>query len=51
MDGQHVEDDPFCTAFPEGMRELMMLYSELRAGGGCLVLATVRALAEHQPRR
>jgi hypothetical protein len=32
-------------AFPEDMRELMMLYSELDKGGRRLVLATLRALA------
>jgi len=32
-------------AFPEDMRELMMLYSNLDADGRRLVLATLRALA------
>jgi hypothetical protein len=45
MDEQHVEDDPLCMAFPEDMRELMMLYSELDKGGRRLVLATLRTLA------
>jgi hypothetical protein len=46
MDEQHVEDDPLCMAFPEDMRELMMLYSELDTDGRRLVLATLRALAD-----
>lgn len=45
MDEQHVEDDPLCMAFPEDMRELMMLYSELDAPSRRVVLATLRALA------
>jgi transcriptional regulator with XRE-family HTH domain len=45
MDEQHVEDDPLCMAFPEDMRELMMLYSNLDSDGRRLVLATLRALA------
>jgi hypothetical protein len=45
MDEQHVEDDPLCMAFPEDMRELMMLYSELDKEGRRLVLATLRTLA------
>lgn len=31
MDEQHVETDPVCTSFPEEMRRLMMIYSELPA--------------------
>lgn len=29
IDTQHVETDPICAAFPEGMQRLMMIYSEL----------------------
>lgn len=29
MDEQHVETDPVCASFPEDMRRLMMIYSEL----------------------
>jgi transcriptional regulator with XRE-family HTH domain len=29
MDEQHVETDPMCASFPEDMRRLMMIYSEL----------------------
>jgi len=31
MDEQHVETDPVCASFPEDMRRLMMIYSELPA--------------------
>jgi len=47
MNEQHVEDDPLCNAFPEDMRELMMLYSGLPADKRRLVLATLRTLIEH----
>ena len=47
MDEQHVEDDPLCNAFPEDMRELMMLYSGLPADQRTLVLATLRTLVQH----
>jgi len=46
MDEQHVEDDPLCMAFPEDMRELMMLYSGLEPGQRRVALATLAALAE-----
>ena len=29
MDEQHVETDPVCASFPEDMRRLMMIYSDL----------------------
>lgn len=29
MDEQHVDNDPVCSQFPEDMRELMSIYSEL----------------------
>ncbi len=45
MDEQHIEDDPLCMAFPEDMRELMMLYSGLQPAQRTLVLETLRTLA------
>ena len=47
MDEQHIEDDPLCMAFPEDLRELMMLYSGLRPEQRGLVLETLRTLV-HQ---
>ena len=44
MDEQHVEDDPLCMAFPEDMRELMMLYSRLGKTNRHVVLATMKTL-------
>ncbi|HEX9802743.1 MAG TPA: helix-turn-helix transcriptional regulator [Gammaproteobacteria bacterium] len=46
MDEQHIEDDPLCMAFPEDMRELMMLYSGLLPAQRGLVLETVRTLVQ-----
>jgi len=47
MDEQQIEDDPLCMAFPEDMRELMMLYSGLGTDQRRVVLATLRTLAGH----
>lgn len=47
MDEQHIEDDPLCMAFPDDMRELMMLYSGMvREEHRSLLLETVRTLAQ-----
>jgi transcriptional regulator with XRE-family HTH domain len=45
MDEQQIEDDPLCMAFPEDMRELMMLYSGLPEQHRRVVLATLKTLA------
>jgi transcriptional regulator with XRE-family HTH domain len=44
MDEQHIEDDPLCMAFPEDMRELMMIYSGLFPAQRNILLETVRTL-------
>jgi transcriptional regulator with XRE-family HTH domain len=46
LDQQHVEHDPLFLSFPEAMRELMMIYSELRPTQQQVLLATARALRE-----
>lgn len=46
MDEQHIEDDPLCMAFPEDIRELMMLYSSLEPAQRNFLLETVRTLAQ-----
>lgn len=46
MDEQQIEDDPLCMAFPEDMRELMMLYSAMVPAHRRLVLETVRTLTQ-----
>lgn len=46
MDEQHVETDPVCASFPEDMRRLMMIYSELPAEERQRLLRVVEALTE-----
>jgi len=46
LDEQHVERDPLFLSFPEEMRELMMIYSELPAAQRPILMATVRALKD-----
>jgi transcriptional regulator with XRE-family HTH domain len=46
LDRQHVEHDPLFLSFPEPMRELMMVYSELRPAQQAVLLATARALKD-----
>lgn len=48
LDEQHVESDGLCASFPDDLRELMTLYSEMDAGGRALLLALARAVAEHR---
>ncbi len=38
MDEQHVENDPLCRSFPDDMRELMTLYSNLNESNRKLML-------------
>jgi transcriptional regulator with XRE-family HTH domain len=38
MDEQHVENDPLCSSFPDDMRELMTLYSNLSESNRRLML-------------
>jgi len=46
MDEQHVETDPVCASFPEEMRRLMMIYSELPAKERRRLLRVIEALSE-----
>ena len=46
MDEQHVDTDPVCASFPEDMRQLMMIYSELPAPERRRLLRIVEALVE-----
>jgi transcriptional regulator with XRE-family HTH domain len=46
VDEQHVERDPLFLSFPEEMRELMMIYSELLPPRRHVLLATARALRD-----
>ena len=46
MDEQHVETDPVCASFPEDMRRLMMIYSELPVPDRRRLLRLVEVFAE-----
>lgn len=46
MDEQHVETDPVCASFPEDMRRLMMIYSELPEAERQRLLRLVEVFAE-----
>ena len=46
MDEQHVETDPVCASFPEEMRRLMMIYSELPADERQRLLRVIEAFNE-----
>jgi transcriptional regulator with XRE-family HTH domain len=46
LDEQHVDRDPLFQSFPEPMRELMMIYSELPPTLRKVLLATARALRD-----
>jgi len=46
MDEQHVETDPVCASFPEDMRQLMMIYSELPAQERQRLLRVVEAFSD-----
>ncbi len=44
MDEQHVENDPLCRSFPDDMRELMTLYSNLSESNRKLMLRLARCI-------
>ncbi len=44
MDEQHVENDPLCRSFPDDMRELMTLYSNLSESNRKLMLRLARSI-------
>lgn len=48
LDEQHVENDPVCQSFPEDMRELMTIYSELESKQRTLLLEMARTLRAHR---
>lgn len=47
MDEQHVENDPVCRSFPDDMRELMSIYSELDMKQRALILDMARTIRSH----
>jgi len=46
MDEQHVETDPVCASFPEDMRRIMMIYSELPSQEKQRLLRMIEAFNE-----
>ena len=45
MDEQHIENDPLCMTFPDDMREMMSIFSELNADNRKKLLEISRVLA------
>jgi transcriptional regulator with XRE-family HTH domain len=48
MDEQHVESDPLCMNFPEDLRELMSIYSELNVEDRKKLLDIAKVFGAHQ---
>lgn len=44
LDEQHIEIDPVCSSFPEDLREIMMLYSDMNASDKDKLLTIARLL-------
>ncbi|MES9905249.1 MAG: helix-turn-helix transcriptional regulator [Sedimenticola sp.] len=44
MDEQHIEQDPLCGSFPDDMRELMIIYSNLDKSNRELMLRLARSI-------
>jgi hypothetical protein len=51
LDEQHVESDGLCSSFPNDLRELMTLYSEMDARGRRLLIDLANATARHWQER
>jgi len=47
MDEQHVETDPVCASFPDDMRRLMMIYSDLQTKERQRLLRIAEVLTDH----
>jgi transcriptional regulator with XRE-family HTH domain len=47
LDEQHIESDGLCGSFPDDLRELMTLYSEMDSRGRSTLIAMARTLSEH----
>lgn len=48
LDEQHVESDGLCGSFPDDLRELMTLYSEMDDKGRAMLIAMARTISEHR---
>jgi len=49
LDEQHIESDGLCASFPDDLRELMTIYSEMDRSGRKLLIAMAATLAAHRP--
>ena len=47
LDEQHIESDGLCSSFPDDLRELMTLYSEMDDKGRKMLIAMARTMSEH----
>ncbi len=48
LNEQHVESDGLCSSFPDELRELMTIYSEVDGKSKGLILAIARTVSEHR---
>jgi len=46
MDEQHIENDPLCLSFPDDMREIMSIFSELKTDDRQKLLEIARVLSD-----
>jgi transcriptional regulator with XRE-family HTH domain len=51
LDEQHVESDGLCSSFPDDLRELMTIYSEMDPQGRTLLIELAKTTARHLPDR
>ncbi|MES9970443.1 MAG: DNA-binding protein, partial [Candidatus Thiodiazotropha sp.] len=48
LDEQHVESDGLCGSFPDDLRELMTIYSEMDGKGRRMLIEVARAMSRHR---
>jgi transcriptional regulator with XRE-family HTH domain len=47
LDEQHIESDGLCGSFPDDLRELMTIYSEMDDKGRQVLIAMAQAMSQH----
>ena len=47
LDEQHIESDGLCGSFPDDLRELMTIYSDMDSKARKLLIAMARTMSEH----
>ncbi|MCG8018304.1 MAG: helix-turn-helix domain-containing protein [Candidatus Thiodiazotropha sp. 'RUGA'] len=47
LDEQHIESDGLCGSFPDDLRELMTIYSEMSSKSRRMLIAMARTMSEH----